>query len=210
MRATGDLRRSFFDWWSRAYDIPVVQWAVYRPVQDAMVGELRQLSPRRILDAGCGTGILTTRMARELDHELVCGCDFSMGMLKQASHRGGATWIQGDAQAFPVRSASVDAVVSTESFHWLPDPDAALAEFARVLVPGGWLLIGGVNLRTKAASWLMSAGSRVVGEPIRWPARRDLGDRAARAGLRIVRRHRVPRVLGLALPTVVTVAVRES
>lgn len=48
--------RSFFDLWSHVYDLPVVQWAIYRPVQEAVLGELRRPLARRILDVGCGTG----------------------------------------------------------------------------------------------------------------------------------------------------------
>ena len=117
-------RRSLFDLWSRVYDLAPVQWAIYRPVQEAVLRELRRPPAHRILDVGCGTGILTERLARELDAELVCGCDFSIGMLDQAVARRSGPWVQSDAQQLPVAGGTVDVVVSTESFHWFPDPDA--------------------------------------------------------------------------------------
>ncbi|MGW3121497.1 class I SAM-dependent methyltransferase [Streptomyces sp. NPDC001107] len=43
-----------------------------------------------------------------------------------------------DAQAFPVGGAAVDVAVSGLVLNFLPEPGAAVAEAARVVVPGGW------------------------------------------------------------------------
>lgn len=202
--------RGFFDLWSRVYDLPVVQWAIYRPVQEAVLRELRRPPARRILDVGCGTGILTERLARELDPELVCGCDFSIGMLEQAVTRRPGPWVQADAQHLPLSRGSVDVVVSTESFHWFPDPEAALAEFGRVLAPGGRLLVGVVNMRTATMSRAASAISARLGEPAHWTTRAEMKRRVERAGFRVLRRHRVARIGGVTLPIVLTVATRSA
>src|SRR2546425_6463720 len=91
-------RSGFFDLWSRFYDLPPVQLAVYRPVHQTVLRELRGAPVRRVLDVGCGAGILTARFANELAAELVAGCDFSIGMLSQARERDpGIGWLQGDA-----------------------------------------------------------------------------------------------------------------
>ena len=202
--------RSFFDLWSRVYDLPVVQWAIYRPVQEAVLRELRRPLARRILDVGCGTGILTERLARDLDAELVCGCDFSIGMLEQAATRRSGPWVQADAQHLPLSCGSVDVVVSTESFHWFPDADAALAEFRRVLAPNGRLLVGVVNVRTASMSLAASAIATRLGEPAHWTTRSEMKHRVERAGFSAVRQQRVARIGGIALPTVLTVATRDA
>lgn len=202
--------RSFFDLWARVYDLPVVQRAIYRPVQEAVLRELRRPLAHRILDVGCGTGILTERLARELDAELVCGCDFSIGMLEQAVTRRSGPWVQADAQDLPLSSGSVDVVVSTESFHWFPDPDAALAELRRVLAPNGRLLVGMVNMHTTAMSAAASAIAARLGEPAHWTTRAEMKHRVERAGFGAVRQQRVARIGGLALPTVLTVATRRD
>lgn len=203
-------RRSFFDLWSRVYDLPVVQRAIYRPVQDAVIRELRRPLPRRIVDVGCGTGILTERLARELDADLICGCDFSIGMLDHALARRPGPWVRADAQHLPLSGASVDVVVSTESFHWFPDPDAVLAEFRRVLAPNGRLLVGVVNMRTAPISRAAGAIAARLGEPAHWTTRADMKRRVEHAGFRGVRQRRVARIGGIALPTVLTVATRSE
>ena len=126
MSESGGQRRGFFDVWSRVYDLPPVQAAIYHPVHDAVLGELRAHPARRILDVGCGTGDLTARLRAELTTDLVAGCDFSAGMLEQAAARTRAVrWLQGDATRLPFTDSSFEAVVSTEAFHWFPDPNAA-------------------------------------------------------------------------------------
>jgi ubiquinone/menaquinone biosynthesis C-methylase UbiE len=203
-------RRSFFDGWSRVYDLRAVQWAIYRPVQDAVLAELRRLRARRILDVGCGTGILTDRLARELAPDLVCGCDFSMGMLEQAATRRPGGLVQADALDLPLAAGSVDAVVSTESFHWFPDPDAALVELRRVLVPDGRLLVGMVNPHTAAVARVAGTVAARLGQPAHWTTRGQLADRVERAGFHVVRQDRVARIGGVVVPTVLTVATRDG
>ena len=85
-------KRWFFDAWSRLYDLPVVQWLTYRPVHDAVLHVLREDRPRTVLDLGCGTGLLSQRIRRELPRVWVVGCDFSLGMLRRALGHGGRPW----------------------------------------------------------------------------------------------------------------------
>jgi len=208
---TGDgPQRGFFDIWSRVYDLAPVQAAIYHPVHDAVLGELRHRPARRILDVGCGTGDLTDRLRRELQPEVVAGCDFSAGMLEQASARTRAVrWLQGDATALPFADGHFDAVTSTESFHWFPDPDAALREFHRVLGTGGRLLVALVNVRVPATSQLAHAGSKAIGQPARWPTRAEMAGRVRAAGFTVERQNRILRLGGILIPTVLTVGVKS-
>ena len=207
--ASGPSRR-FFDVWSAFYDLALVQRLTYRPVQDAVVAALRTLRPRRVLDVGCGTGLLATRLRRELDGAVVVGCDFSHGMLVHArAHPEPVSWVRGDALRLPFRDGVVDAVVSTEAFHWFPDQPRALAEFYRVLVPGGRLMVALVNTPTDTVRAAFRLGSRVFGQPFDWPTRREMRDLLARAGFRLESQRRVFRIpAGLLLPPVLTVGVR--
>jgi len=202
-------RAGFFDLWSRFYDLAPVQAAIYRPVHHAVLQELRAVQPTRLLDVGCGTGMLTSRLGAELGAELVTGVDFSLGMLEQARARTDRVgWAQGDALRLPVASGSVDAVLSTEAFHWFPDHDAALREFARVLGPGGHALVALVNVRRKETSQLMHSGSQAMGQPAWWPTRAEMRDRFESAGFDVVRQRQILRVAGVLIPTVLTVGRR--
>jgi trans-aconitate methyltransferase len=141
------------DAWARIYDAPLVQRLTYRPVHDAVASELIVRRPRRVVDVGCGTGLLTTRLREALPGARVAGVDFSGGMLRQAAGRApGAAWVCGDALRLPLGSERIDAIVSTEAFHWFPDQAAALAEMRRVLVPGGAVLVALVNVRRTTSS----------------------------------------------------------
>jgi ubiquinone/menaquinone biosynthesis C-methylase UbiE len=204
--------RWFFDVWSLFYDAPLVQRLTYRPVQDAVVDALRSVRPCRILDVGCGTGLLATRLHRELNDAARVGCDFSHGMLVHArGHGEPVSWVQGDAQRLPFRDASVDAIVSTEAFHWFPDQQRALAEFFRVLVPGGRLMVALVNTPNDAVRALFRMGSRAIGQPFDWPTRDEMRARFEGAGFLVEAQRPVFRIpAGLLLPPVLTIGRRPG
>jgi SAM-dependent methyltransferase len=110
----------------------------------------------------------------------------------------------------PFKDASFEAVVSTEAFHWFPDPNAALREFNRVLAPGGRLLVALVNVRVPTTSRLAHAGSKALGQPAHWPTRAEMADRVRDAGFSVERQKRIFRLGGLLIPTVLTIGVKRS
>lgn len=203
--------RGLFDLWSRFYDAPWVQRLTYRPEQDAVLRGLGRSPGHRVLDVGCGTGMLAARILGELGLEVV-GCDFSRGMLDHARRRSRRVrWVQGNAGRLPFGDASFDAIVSTEAFHWFPDPHGALAEFRRVLVPDGRLLVSLVNPPFEFLSRAVLVGSRWAGEPFRWPTRERMRRWVEGAGFRVEEQRRVFRLpAGLTLPSVLTVARRDA
>ena len=83
----------------------------------------------RILDVGCGTGELTRVLAEESTAEVV-GCDVDTDLLEVA--REHAPTVAGDALRLPFADDSFDLVVCQALLINLPDPAAALGEFARV------------------------------------------------------------------------------
>lgn len=204
--------RWFFDLWSLIYDLPIVQWAAYRPVHDAVVSSLRRGRIRQVLDIGCGTGQLATRLQEDLPGVRVVGCDFSAGMLARAAARSGRVrWVRGDAGRLPFDDGSFDAVVSTEAFHWFPNQPAALREFHRVLRPGGRLLLALVNTPSTTISHAVRVASRLLGEPFYWPSTAQMRRRVESAGFRVAGQRRVFRLAGtLIFPPVLTDAVRPG
>jgi ubiquinone/menaquinone biosynthesis C-methylase UbiE len=193
-----------FDRISRVYDNQVIQALVYRPTQDQVLADVSLLGPARVLDVGCGTGQLTARIQSELSADVVYGCDPSSGMLAQARARStDVVWIEGKAEEVPLPSGSVEAVVSTEAFHFFDQP-AAMAEFHRLLAPGGHVIIGLLNPVTQA-------GSRILDLPGagHWPTRREMRDLLDGAGFDAVRQTHVRRPIGRLTPTYVTVGARR-
>ena len=212
MRAGRGPDRRFFDLWSHIYDWPLVQRLTYRPEQDAVLRELRRGACRRLLDVGCGTGLLTSRVSRALPGIEVVGCDFSRGMLREACGNGPAVdFVRGDALRLPFRDGAFDAVISTEAFHWFPDQSAALVEFFRVIAPKGRLLVSLINPPLEALSEVTRVGSQLVGGPLYWPTREKMRLQTEEAGFRVEDQRMIFRLpLGLVMPSVLTVATRPG
>ncbi|ELZ83629.1 methyltransferase [Haloferax gibbonsii ATCC 33959] len=85
----------------------------------------------RILDVGCGTGEFTRVLAEASDARVV-GVDADTDLLSVASDRAGIEAVAGDATRLPFAADSFDLVVCQALLVNLPDPTAALSEFARV------------------------------------------------------------------------------
>jgi SAM-dependent methyltransferase len=121
-----------------AYERYVGRWS--RRVAEAVLPWLDVPAGRRWLDVGCGTGVLTAAVLALVDPSEVVGVDPSEGFLAHAWERVGderAAFQLGDARTLPVPDGRFDAVVSGLALNFVPDPRRAVAEFARVAVPGG-------------------------------------------------------------------------
>ena len=129
--------------WAPTYDQPGNQLIDLE--QPVVHGILEGLPPGDALDVGCGTGRHTAELVR-LGHR-VTGVDASPEMLAVARARlPGADLRVGELTRLPVADASVDVVVCALTLVHVPDLDAALAEFRRVLRAGGHLVISDPHL----------------------------------------------------------------
>jgi SAM-dependent methyltransferase len=114
------------------------------------------LPPWRVADVGCGEGYLTVETARWASH--VVAIDRSPEVLDRAralAARRGVTnvsWEVGEIERVPLADASVDLVLLSQALHHADDPARALAEAARVVVPGGRILI--LDLRRHDQAWV--------------------------------------------------------
>jgi SAM-dependent methyltransferase len=106
----------------------------------ATLAELGLQAGERVVDVGCGPGYLCAEMAAA--GAAVVGVDPSPAMLALAERRGsGVELLRGDALSLPVEDGRFDAAVSTQVYEYVADIEGALREVARVLRPGGRLLI---------------------------------------------------------------------
>ncbi len=132
-------------------------YARYRPsypaaTVDWIVAESGVAPGDRVVDIGCGTGILTRLLAER--GLRVVGLDPNQDMLAQARDTGGgASYVRAEAAATGLGAASVALATAAQAFHWF-DLDAALAELRRVLRSGGLL----------AVLWNLRAESPFMGE----------------------------------------------
>jgi ArsR family transcriptional regulator len=114
-----------------------VEAAIGRALGDRAVG--------RLVDIGTGTGRMLELFAPAADHAL--GVDRSPEMLRLARAKLGQAGLataelrQGDMYALPLPSGSADTVIIHQVLHYAQQPAGAVAEAARLLVPGGRLLI---------------------------------------------------------------------
>lgn len=141
-----EVNRVFHDHECRYYD---ERFAI---VHDARSGrqarrEVERLLGRpvrpdeQLLDVGCGTGWLAAGLRRAVPGLSIVGCDLSAGMLGRARAAGAWPLVQAAAGRLPLADGSVDLVVTRGVLHHLPDPAAALAEWRRVLRPGGAVVV---------------------------------------------------------------------
>lgn len=104
-----------------------------------------ELNGRRVLDAGCGDGALVCAAASRGAHATGLDPDAAMlaaarSRLAEASFR--ASFVEGRIEQLPFRGASFDVVAAVTVLCLVPNAAAAVGEMARVLRPGGRLVIG--------------------------------------------------------------------
>ena len=110
----------------------------------------------RVLDIGTGEGQLA-RLARSLGVGAVVGVDPTASQIDEAKRRGGGVaYARAGAAELPVRDGAVDAAVACLVFEHIGDLDAAIAEVARVLRPGGRFVffLNHPLLQTPSSGWI--------------------------------------------------------
>ncbi|QMW24027.1 class I SAM-dependent methyltransferase [Sandaracinobacteroides saxicola] len=169
--------------------------AAFVPALGAPV--LALLAPRpgeRILDLGCGDGVLTAQLV-EAGAE-VLGLDPDPSMLA-AARALGLTVHQGDGQALAFE-AEFDAVFSNAALHWMPDHDAVLAGVFAALKPGGRFVgeCGGhgniAAIRTAIRAVSMARGE-AADEEQNYPTASAHAARLAAAGFTDIQAEIIPR-----------------
>jgi demethylmenaquinone methyltransferase/2-methoxy-6-polyprenyl-1,4-benzoquinol methylase len=138
--------RLFYKYLSKVYD--QVNPFIWNEEMRAEALELLDLDPDdRVLDVGCGTGFGTEGLLGYTDD--VYGLDQSIHQMEKAFEKFGRTdrvnFHRGDAERLPFADNSFDAIWSSGSIEYWPNPVDALEEFRRVVEPGGPVLVVGPN-----------------------------------------------------------------
>ena len=138
-----------FKIWSKFYDHPWPQKLFYGKVHQVLLNKTLELQPDQILDAGCGTGELMTKMARRWPAVNLTGLDLSHQMLAVARDKSFACpsthLLEGTVYQIPAATQQFDLITNTISSHFYMQFDQALNEFYRVLKPGGTLAMASMG-----------------------------------------------------------------
>jgi len=158
--------------WAGTYD--VVLNPLIRAEEPAVRRLLEQAPPGRALDAACGTGRHAAFLASR-GHR-VAGVDTSPSMLAHARARvPQATLAVASLVALPIPDASVDVAVCALALMHLPDIRPAVAELARVLRPGGLLVLSDLHplMLTLGGSALYQGADGTMGRVAGWVHRHE-------------------------------------
>jgi demethylmenaquinone methyltransferase/2-methoxy-6-polyprenyl-1,4-benzoquinol methylase len=136
--------RLFYKYLSQVYD-QINPFIWNEEMRDEAIGWLDLETDDKVLDIGCGTGFATEGLLNEV--ETVYGLDQSIHQLEKAyakfGRKGPVKFHRGDAERLPFKDDTFDAVWSSGSIEYWPNPVDAIEECRRVTKPGGKVLIVG-------------------------------------------------------------------
>lgn len=137
--ATDDrTNRTYYDDFSEWYERERAR-GYHALIDDLELDAVRDLArDKRVLEAGCGTGLVMSRLAKVARE--VHGFDLSAGMVAKARARGFSVAL-GSVTQVPFRDAAFDFVCSFKVLAHVPDIRKAVAELVRVTRPGGTLAL---------------------------------------------------------------------
>lgn len=162
-RATDDYVRAHFDGFARSFDVQLARLEYRAPelIAEACRQALRAPDRQyRVLDAGCGTGLLGPLLRPWSAH--LSGVDLSPGMLEHAIQRGVyEQLVEGELCAhLEGRHDALDVIASADTLCYF----GALEDFARrallALVEGGWLMFTVEDGATQAADYALQINGR--------------------------------------------------
>jgi ArsR family transcriptional regulator len=134
----------------RGQIIPGRSWAAWARA----LGHL--LPPLVIADLGCGDGYLTVEASRFAKRVIaVDRSDAALARARAMARRrrvANVEWKRGELEKLPLADASVDVALLSQALHHAADPGAALAEAARIVKPGGRVLL--LELRRHDEQWV--------------------------------------------------------
>lgn len=186
-----EASRKHFDRWAGVYG----RSRLLGSLQKKALAELRPQAGDRVLDVACGAGALVFEVADRVERAV--GVDLSSGMLEIARSRAPARGLEnvefhlGPSDALPFADGEFTALVCTTALHHFPEPQRSIDEMARVLQPGGRVVIGDIcrdGVTTKLADPLFR---RFEAGHVGLQRKRDIETMLGRAGLRVTTsRHR--------------------
>lgn len=164
-----------------------------------VLAELVPAEPRaRWLDVACGPGVVSCAVAARVG--TVTGVDLTPAMIDEAERKAreegidNVSFLLGDATALDFTDGSFDGAITRFSFHHIPVPSRVLAEMARLVRPGGWIVIGDqvTDDDGEGAAWHQEIER--LRDPTHWASQRlgRLREMGEEAGLELEEERLVP------------------
>jgi len=154
-------RRLFYETIAREFDGLMDAYDLQRRLEVVFDELLPQdLTGATVLDLGCGTGRFSQR-AHERGAQ-VMSVDISQALARLARGRTQALAVAADASAIPLPSGRFEIIVSSEMLEHLEQPEQGIREIARVLAPGGRVILTTPNRRWL---WLVGLATRLKLRP---------------------------------------------
>lgn len=140
-----------------------------REVADRLLQWVPPGPAARVLDLGCGTGHASGALRALYPQAQLLSLDLAEGMLQYARQRRQHPqhFVCGDAEALPLADASVELIFSSLAIQWCEQPEKLFSELARVLRPGGRVLIatlGPATLHELRRAWAAVDDDRHVND----------------------------------------------
>jgi predicted TPR repeat methyltransferase len=136
-----------YDAWAASYDDDLTAWSYQAPavVARAVLARLSDggTDSASVLDVGCGTGLVGRTLREQGFEGRLTGIDISQASLDLAQERGGYDALQAAdlQQRLPFEDGTFDAAVCVGVMTYLPEVEAVWREFARVVRPGGAVVV---------------------------------------------------------------------
>jgi ubiquinone/menaquinone biosynthesis C-methylase UbiE len=172
---------SFFSWTAPLFKLSRHRWS--EDDFSVIAERLRPYVPPggHLLDLGGGTGDLGLGVGRELSAEVIVA-DVTPEMLRRVSPHPSISVRLTAAEALPFPDGHFDALICSDAFHHFRDQDAAASEMARVVRPGGGVLI--FEFRRTGLGRPLVVVERLLGEPGAFKEPLELQMLLARSGIK--------------------------
>ncbi|MBN2432276.1 MAG: class I SAM-dependent methyltransferase [Acidobacteria bacterium] len=169
--------KNAFDRLHRLYD-PFMRLTGFY-ADETIIRLLRPEPHERFIDVGGGTGWIARHIAQHGPSVTVL--DISLGMLSHVDGPSGVRAVCGDGRRMGIRSGVFDGAVLSDALHHIPETEWLLGEVARVLRPGGRLLMHDFERTSRWVRLLQTLESRLV-EKVRYSSMDELGPWLRAAG----------------------------
>jgi ubiquinone/menaquinone biosynthesis C-methylase UbiE len=134
---------------------PIYDRVIHKLDLKRLIHLLKLPTTGRLLDAGGGTGRVSSRLRFLVDEVVVC--DLSLFMLKQARNKGGLLTVRTHVEQLPFPNESFERIVVVDALHHFCDQRESIQELLRVLKTGGRLVIEEPNIDNFMIKWLALA-----------------------------------------------------